>query len=829
MKSAAEPSPGRLDRFASRLAQHIARAHVGYVALFAVLTALSVYFVTRLELKSDFIELLPQDYQSVRDLRQIIAKVGGLGNLSVAFESADVKASEHIADDLAAVLDRDFKDRIRFYEYKVDRIKAFYTDNAALYASLDDLQEIRDRIKQRVRQEERKRVALFTDLDDEAPADNSAAINFDDIKAKYEAKNSRFSKYIDGYMTGEDGRLLVMMIKPLGSSTSIPQMDKLVHDVDAAIKKLGPQKYAADLHYGFAGSYKIGLEEYETLKSDILGTALLCVGLISLAIFAFFRRLRAGFVLGVSCAAAVMWTFAATYFAIGYLNTVTAFLGAIIAGTGINYGIILLARYFEERRLGVQPAAALETAIRQTWVATLGAAGTTAVAFGIFMMAQVKSFSQFGFIGGIGILFMWVGSYSLLPAIIILSERIWPSVSQPGRLLGDEIKLGLFSTVSRHRRLVLAVFAGAAVLSAAVFAHYLPESLEYNMSRLRTKSSMESGTAKLDHRISQILGMSTTPAVLLSGTPERGRAICEALQKKKTEEGDAAGIERCRSLTSLLPDEQSEKLTTIGEIKRLLTGKALASLNDEQRRQAEDLIKSSPERALTFADLPETLTRPFVDKEGNLGTFVYVDPRAGRNLWNSTNLMRFTNDIREITLSSGEVVTSSGEAVIFADLLKLMKHDSPLSTALSFAAVVLVVWLVFRRLRPALMVAGALLVGSLLMVGGMAAADIKLNFFNFVALPMTFGIGVDYAINIYQRYVQEGRGSMDKVLRRTGPAVFLCSLTTIIGYFTLIIADSNALVSLGGLAIMGEFTCLGTAMIALPALVASLESRASRE
>ena len=50
-------------------------------------------------------------------------------------------------------------------------------------------------------------------------------------------------------------------------------------------------------------------------------------------------------------------------------------------------------------------------------------------------------------------------------------------------------------------------------------------------------------------------------------------------------------------------------------------------------------------------------------------------------------------------------------------------------------------------------------------------------------------------------------------------------LTTIIGYFTLIIADSNALVSLGGLAILGELTCLVTAMLALPAFITFVEGR----
>ena len=65
--------------------------------------------------------------------------------------------------------------------------------------------------------------------------------------------------------------------------------------------------------------------------------------------------------LGVACA------FAIAALTIGYLNTNTAFLGSIILGNGINFGIILLARYFEERRRrGVESEPAIATALERT-------------------------------------------------------------------------------------------------------------------------------------------------------------------------------------------------------------------------------------------------------------------------------------------------------------------------------------------------------------------------------------------------------------------------------------------------------------------------------
>ena len=48
--------------------------------------------------------------------------------------------------------------------------------------------------------------------------------------------------------------------------------------------------------------------------------------------------------------------------------------------------------------------------------------------------------------------------------------------------------------------------------------------------------------------------------------------------------------------------------------------------------------------------------------------------------------------------------------------------------------------------------------------------------------------------------------------------VILASLTTIFGYATLLIADNQALASFGSLAIVGEVTCLITALVMVPAL-----------
>jgi len=99
---------------------------------------------------------------------------------------------------------------------------------------------------------------------------------------------------------------------------------------------------------------------------------------------------------------------------------------------------------------------------------------------------------------------------------------------------------------------------------------------------------------------------------------------------------------------------------------------------------------------------------------------------------------------------------------------------------------------------------------------------LKINFCNFVAYPITFGIGVDYAVNVMTRYMQDGERDITGAVRSTGAAVGLASMTTIIGYSSLLLAKNRALFHFGLTAVLGEVACLSAAVVALPALLVAM-------
>jgi hypothetical protein len=229
-------------------------------------------------------------------------------------------------------------------------------------------------------------------------------------------------------------------------------------------------------------------------------------------------------------------------------------------------------------------------------------------------------------------------------------------------------------------------------------------------------------------------------------------------------------------------------------------------------------------RPFGVADLPDVLRRQLTELDGRVGTPVLVYPSGSIDVWNGRDVIRFTEELRALDLPVDAPVASS--LLVFSDVLYAIQADGPNATLLSLAGVVLLVLVAFglgrrsvRSLADAGWVLASLAVGVLWFAGIAGALELRLNMLNFIALPITFGIGVDYATNVFQRRRVDHARSIADIVRTTGGAVALCSFTTMLGYASLLVARNQALFSFGLLSVIGELTCLGAALVALPAVL----------
>ena len=794
----------------------LVKNHIAVILFFLALAFLSWFGIKDVQLQSDFSAMLPQDYESVKLLKEISKRVGGLGMLSIGIETEDINAGKRFVEDLSLLLQRNFSDEIKSLENSARDVKKHYERYALLYLSKDDLIRLKNELKEWINRKKMELSPFYFSLEEEEE------FRFEDLKQRYAKFLSRYEDYIDGYYTGEEGRLFAIFIKPKYTPTEISKSRKFIKKVETLIDDLNPRSYHASMKVGLAGNYKITVEEYDAVRRDIASTFLLCVLLIGGIVFLFFRRLRVLLLLTITLVSGILISFGILSIFMKKIVVMTGFLGSIVMGTAINYGIIQLARYFEERLEGRKIIEAIGIAIHKTFLQTLASALTTAGGFIVLSLAVTRSFKEFGIMGSLGIIMCWILTYSFLPALLYLCEKIKPAefFTTGWRRPLFFIPSGIANRIAYYYRPVLLIFIPLTVYSSLLFIRFIPNSLEYDFENLRSKMSLKSGTAVLDERISKILKRSTTPAVIPVDNMEEGKEVCEVLK-----EGSFKGkIGNCVSIYSLLPDDQKSKMEIIKEIHNLIKNIDESWLDEEKAEELRRFKKLFEDvRPFKINELPDLLLKQFSDAEGNIGTLVYVMPYPGKYLWNAKNLFEFTDSLRTIKLPDGKIIKTSGEAMIFADILKSIQSDAPFLSILAFIAITIFVFLVFRNLKDTFYIITTLVCALSWMFGFIALFDFKFNFLNFVAIPTAMGTGVDYAINMYQRARIDGRKGMGYVLHKTGSAVLLCSLTTIIGYFVLTTADTQILASYGEIAIISEFSCLFSAIFLLNALLRLLK------
>jgi predicted RND superfamily exporter protein len=814
----------------------LTRASAQYPALFlvvaAALAAVSMWLASHLRIDSSFAELLPEDVPSVRHVKELIKRVGGDGTVFVNIESLDGPDGLGKAQALAPVLTRDFlamgPEQIRSVDENLRPVERWYTEHWPLFPSLAELEKARDAVQQEIKKQKIAANPLVATLDDEdapaaapTPEPKGEAAKWLDPKQPLprEQVAQGFARYVDGFMVHPDRRSLLLVVRPAGTSLGVSEARALLDRMQKVVDKHKAQLERDHLRVGFAGSFPTSVAEYEAIVQDVFGTAALVTAIVLASILVYFRDLRSTLSLGVAVLVALAITFGITQLSIGYLNTQTSFLGAIVVGNGINYGLIYLARVQQLRKAGAPVLEACLEGAQTTAEATLLASAATAVSYGVLIVAANRGFRHFGFIGGIGMLLCWVCTFALVPAVLVLWERVSPMRAAP--VAPQQAQARLVAVLQRpfaSPRTITAVFAVLTVIAAALFIRQIPTAMERNLDNLTNELRGQDQLRRDQDRAQTSLGKSIAGSIALLPSWPAADEFCNVIDKRAQEPRYSELIDGCRTLSSVVPRDQEKKLQVIAQIVKELPDSLLARLKPlERTRLREVRDQLAAQRQVRVEEAPPSLVDRFRERDGAIGRIAVVTAKPLAHIEEGPRLQLFVDSMRDVPAGGGRF-DATGENVVLADLLKNIESEGPRTTLFSFLGVCALVLLFFRNLRTSVEVMGTLFVGVVLMAGAAVLTGIKINFFNFIVYPITFGIAVDYGANVAAR-VRERGGRVLEGLAEVGPVVALCSWTTLVGYGSLIFSLNRALRSFGWYAMIGELTSILTALLLLPALL----------
>jgi len=276
-------------------------------------------------------------------------------------------------------------------------------------------------------------------------------------------------------------------------------------------------------------------------------------------------------------------------------------------------------------------------------------------------------------------------------------------------------------------------------------------------------------------------------------------------------------------------------------------------------RQFQAVAAISNPEPVSPLDFPESLRNRFVSNQGDWLLRVY--PKE--EIWDEIPLTNFVNDVRSVdpevtgtplqnfeaahqiqqsyanaaiyaaaviilvllvdVLGTGALIISLTAPLAAVALSVLMQPEgtpwNPVWLVSLYLSIAIVVAMIvdFEKARIALFALFPPLGGLLLMFGFLSLGGVDVNPANLIVLPLIMGIGMDSGVYVIHDFRhQKGKYTMT---RSTVNAVTITSLTTMVGFGSMMVAAHQGLVSLGMVLTIGVACCLFVSLVLLPAVL----------
>ena len=176
-------------------------------------------------------------------------------------------------------------------------------------------------------------------------------------------------------------------------------------------------------------------------------------------------------------------------------------------------------------------------------------------------------------------------------------------------------------------------------------------------------------------------------------------------------------------------------------------------------------------------------------------------------------------------LKDHAVLHVTGDLVMLETVLTGLTTTQIESTAISLIVSFLVLFLLTRRIMPAIIVLFPVGIASLWVVGSMALIGLKWNVLTVMVTALTLGIGIDYSIHMWRRFEVELAkrgdhwGALREAIDTTGVALMLSATTTMAGFAVLLFSPMPIIQDFGLITAITVLFSLVLALMVLPVLV----------
>jgi hypothetical protein len=671
-----------------------------------------------------------------------------------------------------------------------------------------------------------------------------------------------------GYLESRDGETLLVALFPEMPGTQAEDYEPVVERIRAIQSQVG--EAAGDVQIQATGLPILTVDEEDSLAISVIQSSVGSgVGVLVLLLL-FFRSLRTTIFALVPLVLGMGMALGLVQIVFGHVNPITGGMFAILFGLGIDFAVHLLARFQEFLREGQPRSEAIKSAVLRAGPGVFTGGVTSVVAFLTVVTATFTAFAEFGIISAIGLLLVFLCTLVLLP---ILLEKFGGGDAPP-KLPG----IHLLPVVARKGAMVTVAIAFVATGAAAYGATQVGfnpryfDNMPQNLESVKALDQLEKDGAlsplfafvsaedvetarEMAEELRQLpaVGQVQTPTDLLPKLSqaqfdslgagfaglardpdfdelaarkpsarelsERIGAVVDALDElrfaleqadrsTKTLDEAKAAFKQLKVRVDGLPDDGAVELGAIeSELAALLgrawkTGRAVA-----ERGQ------------VTAADLPDLFRARYVSKDGKEHLSMFAFPE--RPIWGEGEAERFSAQVSSVDPQA------AGHAISMYVHNEMILADFVRASLMAGGLVFVVLFIDFRRLSDTLLAMTPVVLGGVWMMAIMAVVDFPFTVATLMVLPFLIGLSIDAGVHLMHRTRQSSEQNdtarLEDLLSGTGSAVLVASVTTIVGFAGLLVADHGAMKKFGLTMMIGISATLLATVVVLPAILVLLK------
>ncbi len=828
-------------RSVGRLAEWAA-VHRGLVAVLSLLPVVFlVLLAPRLRVDPSLRRLLPEDLPSQRALREAESRIPLASPMFIAVSSSQAERTAQVVHALAR--------RLRAWPHAKSvterRDPSFFLERRLLYAPADLLEELAESLEARLDWEQCARIPGCVHLEEEPPQvsvrplerffleDRRIAGLLRLLGSEPErllssrggagAEGTQRAAPIDGRLCTKEGRTCVVQVLLDVEGSNVRRSSALMADVRALAlhvlredlgwsdaRTLGFDALEAPSHavrVQVRGRIRNLVASRAVLREDLRRTSLGALAFVLVVLLQVFRSGRAMVLLFVPMLAGFAGALAVLVLGGVRLNLVSAATLSVLVGIGVDFGIHLTVHHAEALHEG----RGVPGAVRVTWQRLLGsllaAALTTAVGFGALLGTSFQGFAQMGQVALLGVL-------SVFLAYVVGYPVLAGALGRGGAWLRPSLGRGM-RQAPRFARWIVVCVGVVGLVAGGLLAPRLGYETDYRALQPSLRGRFAYARA--------LHGTERSPVLVLADDEGQLRRAVARLRREHPDGLDGEGPGWLVSPDLFVPEEQARKLRVVARMRETVE-ELLRGARGRDRARLEELSSwLRPRKPVTPESLPPWVHDLLSDRKGRFGTFAVAYAR-----------MRSTDAAQMQELASVLAQWRARYTVRFAsfgamlgEVQRSLRADTPRVVAVALLGLLLVTAIVGRSLVRAAWVAVALLVSAGMAVASLVLFGVRPNLYNVPVLPVAFGLGVDGAIYVAWTLWRGRTGGAPQgdALHTVRRAVYSSTMTTLVAFGALLLADSPGLRTLGTMAMVTLASTLFVNLFWLPSAMRISEGR----